>query len=1437
MIRSKVAMVFLWTALALALHLWSGVVAPVHGQGTRKDDIVFNSRGVPLAGASVRICAMPASGQPCTPLALIYSDAALTQAMANPTTTDGMGNYYFFAAPGKYEVEISGPGITNKQLPNVLLPSDPSSPTFTGGINAFSLTLSGNLTVNGNTTVVGSLASGTLNLTNQATPPGAASAGTVNLYSKTADKKLYYKDDTGAESGPISTGGSGAQTNITNTFTASQNFDADLHYKGPNPYYDLTRFGLYTGSGGAITCSTTGGSTTASCPGGIGDFAVGQGIEIPLAGVAPTFNPWGVTSITNYSRSSNVATYTYTFTTPVLGAGQTVTIAGLADSTFNGTFTVTGNDGDFAHFTVANTGSNLGTTAGTGTATLTSPAVIVTPSGILNGSTTYNYKVVLRGYHGELSVASPAGTTTTGAAAPGVNNATIASCSRTSGLATCTTSAAHNFQNSVPVNVNGTGDNSFNGAFTIASIPTSTTFTYWQNGASDSSGTVTSGTASVVAKNTVQWNMQQYIVLQSIVYRSINGGAYSIVGVGEGMDSAFVDWGLGAPTAPSYVPSTPPGTTTNGIFATTITAINGTNLTLAAAATNTATSQTAQHDNTPIVLAGCAAMPVTGGGTLLIPALNPVGSATFNSPLDFYHSCNVSQLTWELATPIVLNDPVIMKPFGLTIKARPGAQVNGAQFQNFFSTSIFGNGYPLFYFVPGSFGPNTLENLGMNCNHPYQSCVLQDQDAGGGGVASISYNNDIFSGAAGSMPFLMRSSGFNFWFDRGIFQVNGGSWGVPEALTIGVNHGLGITAGQFGQGVASIIEFNKTFFAGTGILYESYGLQPLVATPGHVTFFEPLFESGFTPWLRYNISGNPAVNTTIINVGYADTVGGSATPIIDATNVNGLSTYKVVNGSCGNGNQPLFEGNVSGGVDVSSGYSGCGIIGLPAYILHALGTGGGPNDIYNNGTVSVTGAGGEVFSSMAEPTAPSLGLSAGGSVPLGGHTYTITAVDANGNQTTVSSAASITTTTGNQTVTITPPTLPAGAVGYEVYRDLAKVFYGGASCAAFTAGSAPFVDSTASICGNSGPQSNTAGTTTLTQTGISAPQLKLVGGGFVDTVSGSFTANRTHTLPDVGGIVPVTSYLNSSYDNFNRANGAIGGNWTVTDGSFNVASNAVIGTGAVNLAYWSANPFANTQFAQVAVASLNGTTDFVGVQVLMSPGGNGYTCVENSASLLLQKMTAFSGANLTSSSTAGAVGDILRLEVTAAGVLTCSRNANGTITSITATDTTFTSGSPGMEHFGSVATMDNWSGGNLHPIAQFDAEQDWTKLQHFGQGVAIASEPLSASPRAEQNIFLPGALTSTWTASTWTTDKAVTVTRVQVQAKTAPAGCATNAVVRLTDGTTPVNITISGAANDSGSISQNYAAGAALQLVVQTAAAGCTTSPADANVVVQYRMQ
>jgi len=156
----------------------AGVWAPEAGaQGTRKDDIVINSRGFPQGGANVAVCAQPAvtTTTPCSPLANLFSNPGLTQALVNPLTTDGLGNYSFYAAPGKYTIQIYGTGITTKVIPDVILPSDPANPSFTtvtttSGITAFSLTLSGNLTV------AGSAAAATLTLSNQGTAPGTPSA-------------------------------------------------------------------------------------------------------------------------------------------------------------------------------------------------------------------------------------------------------------------------------------------------------------------------------------------------------------------------------------------------------------------------------------------------------------------------------------------------------------------------------------------------------------------------------------------------------------------------------------------------------------------------------------------------------------------------------------------------------------------------------------------------------------------------------------------------------------------------------------------------------------------------------------------------------------------------------------------------------------------------------------------------------------------------------------------------------------------------------------------------------------------------------------------------------------------------------------------------------------------------------------------------------------
>jgi hypothetical protein len=186
---------FILVALFCAAGPWA---ANTRAQGSRKDDVVFNSRGQPLSGATIRVCTASATTTPpCTPLALIYSDVALTQAIVNPTTSDGMGNYSFYAAPGRYVIEISGPSITTRQVRDVILPFDPSqgatfSSISTGNISGFTLSLAGNLTVAGSAAVTGTLTVG-----------GA----------------------------PV------PSTTQANMWSASQSF------KGPSPWRDVTAFG------------------------------------------------------------------------------------------------------------------------------------------------------------------------------------------------------------------------------------------------------------------------------------------------------------------------------------------------------------------------------------------------------------------------------------------------------------------------------------------------------------------------------------------------------------------------------------------------------------------------------------------------------------------------------------------------------------------------------------------------------------------------------------------------------------------------------------------------------------------------------------------------------------------------------------------------------------------------------------------------------------------------------------------------------------------------------------------------------------------------------------------------------------------------------------------------------------------------------------------
>lgn len=367
-------------ALMCAAGPWA---ASTRAQGSRKDDVVFNSRGTPLAGAQVRVCAANATTtSPCTPLAQIFSNAALTQALANPLVTDGMGNYVFYAAPGRYVIEVSGPGITTRQMRDVILPNDPASPTFTSltttsNISAFTLSLAGNLTVAGSAAVTGSLTVG-----------GA----------------------------PV------PSTSQANTWTANQTFGANALFKGPAPHVDITAFDPPN-----VDCTglqfTTGnissGSHALTLASAI-DFHNGCQVMIPGAGptsslaapvaVSAAWSPQAlIIADSNTAQTKGIVRAANVVTVTVLGytqlaVGDSVTIAGVAGcgTNPNGTFTVAATPA-LNQFTIASSGANE--SCGGGTAT---------PSA---GTTSYTYTAVACDTMWGCSAPSGGVTVTTSAAA------------------------------------------------------------------------------------------------------------------------------------------------------------------------------------------------------------------------------------------------------------------------------------------------------------------------------------------------------------------------------------------------------------------------------------------------------------------------------------------------------------------------------------------------------------------------------------------------------------------------------------------------------------------------------------------------------------------------------------------------------------------------------------------------------------------------------------------------------------------------------------------------------------------------------------------------------------------------------------------------------------------------------------------------------------
>jgi hypothetical protein len=173
----------------------------------------------------------------------------------------------------------------------------------------------------------------------------------------------------------------------------------------------------------------------------------------------------------------------------------------------------------------------------------------------------------------------------------------------------------------------------------------------------------------------------------------------------------------------------------------------------------------------------------------------------------------------------------------------------------------------------------------------------------------------------------------------------------------------------------------------------------------------------------------------------------------------------------------------------------------------------------------------------------------------------------------------------------------------------------------------------------------------------------------------------------------------SASDNFNRADGGLGANWTaISDGGMAIASQQVTGTaGALTGDIRAANTFASDQYSAVQVTSAQLTGGrWVGPAVRVRNGGLGayvgiYSWNNGDPVLELFKRSGGNWAQLGRAYSSGPLAAGTQLEVLAVGN-TISFMENG-VQRIGVSDGSFTGGAPGMMAYGN-ATADNWSGGN-----------------------------------------------------------------------------------------------------------------------------------------------
>jgi hypothetical protein len=687
-------------------------------------------------------------------------------------------------------------------------------------------------------------------------------------------------------------------------------------------------------------------------------------------------------------------------------------------------------------------------------------------------SSTYAYSVVARDRYGALTAAGPTTAITNGPTKLGEITYSIRSISRSGNNVTVVTStpnlmSAGTGLGGTMVCISNTPGQQFNGCFDVAQRDSSTQFKFFNtpidtHGMGNYAGDVlaeSSGNATIFVDNLISWTPVVGAWEYYIYAKRPGDSAQKIIGVTQPqgilngyVDNVFEDYGspfLDNQMFPAYVPVTPPPTVaTNDPLTTTITNISGTRVTVANAASQTASGQTALFDDAPAILAAGNSISyfhsgsgsdALRGGAIYIPQAPSGCAASCAFVVNSYLQLPEEMTIWQ-SGPILANESIAVKSnvnwngiwgqsgtpqFGYTgsatvrsLTANPLLYIygTGALFQNLSIYDINTNGGVLA--VEDNSAPTTWEDVGFEVN--------------GAGNSSYWGRDLILRDTTGT---INNQYFYKVLFGGGPAQVPNSSW-TPLVFfdgegTVTLNFSAEFHDTQIGRRGFAILQTG----AGSGLafnnLYRQGGIAPLVTS----------FSTGGGVGISISNSvqdteTEPAVtslsNTQRQTLSLSFSGGGGAgDPFVSGV----LPLAYNGNAPFGSGPQPTpnREGTMTGTSFMIN----------PPYSTAAMGGCGTPwcpmNEAIQvfNQLVSF-GDGHSLIWPLAQATNVSTTVASGGGVPLGTWTYAVIEVGADGGFTIASLPSNAAaTTSGKQTVNLTW-TGSQGAIAHNVYRCSAR---------------------------------------------------------------------------------------------------------------------------------------------------------------------------------------------------------------------------------------------------------------------------------------------------------------------------------------------------------------------------------------------------------------